>query len=232
MNRVLWDDVPADIKHKLGVRTLNESPQDGAIAIVDCDDGRRWYFEKVEAGWNNLNVGPGPTQAEVADDLDDKQRDDALAGIMERCTKAVPGCEPTAPRANVHREEGVSKQAPDGYIGGLNVPTPSRIMTVNVGGLAGCYGPFISADLDLSNMMSGVQEWTAKAIIEHGGGYDDLALGDVVEFRHVIWTGGMISHASYACKGVAVVTSLNFNFGLTSMEIHLQGVGMLVEFTP
>lgn len=91
MTRVLWDSVPEAVREQLRARDEWEAPQPGAVAIIDAD-GRRWYFEKVEAGWNNLATGDAPG-APVASDLDDAQQESArseLDDLIERCLDPHP----------------------------------------------------------------------------------------------------------------------------------------------
>lgn len=78
--RVLWDDVPADVKDALAGRT---DVKVGGTAIVDRQ-GERWYFRKTQFGWNNQAVdreaGAGP---EVAPDLTPAQKEEALRQVKK-----------------------------------------------------------------------------------------------------------------------------------------------------
>lgn len=73
--RVVWDDVPADVKADLAARGAQK---EGAAAIVDVlnpnGNTERWYFRRTLHGWNNLSVDRDAAAAEVAHDLTPQQR--------------------------------------------------------------------------------------------------------------------------------------------------------------
>lgn len=89
MDRILWDDVPDDVRDQLAARDEAEAPQEGAVAIVEsADDGRRYYLSKEAAGWNCVNVAEREDRSD-ADDLTPEQRDERDAefdALLDRIT--------------------------------------------------------------------------------------------------------------------------------------------------
>jgi hypothetical protein len=92
VSRVLWDDVPAEVKADLATRGPAE---EGARAIVDVQPGERWYFRRTRDGWNHLSTDRA-ARAAPAEDLTPEQKaeravtDAVLTKVLERViTKAL-----------------------------------------------------------------------------------------------------------------------------------------------
>jgi len=65
VTRVLWDDVPDDVKDQLSGR---KDDGVGTTAIVDSG-AERWYFTKVPSGWNHVSTGDAPGHGEEPEPL-------------------------------------------------------------------------------------------------------------------------------------------------------------------
>jgi len=63
MDRIVWDDVPGEVRDQLAEREAKERPEQGTTAIVDRG-AERWYFSRVPAGWNCVGRGDAPGHGE------------------------------------------------------------------------------------------------------------------------------------------------------------------------
>jgi hypothetical protein len=82
--RILWSDVPHEIKTELAHR-LTEGAKEGSHAIVECAGGRH-YFRRTQFGWNHISYQPECTE-ETASDLSDEQGKEAyesIKAVMDR----------------------------------------------------------------------------------------------------------------------------------------------------
>lgn len=84
MTRILWDDVPDEVKAELEQR----GPcRDGQVAICEAVRGQRWYFTRTRWGWNCQGV--------------DRQADDSVASDLPESVKAAAAADLAARRAKV-----------------------------------------------------------------------------------------------------------------------------------
>lgn len=102
MSRVLWDEVPVEVKEALTERT---EAKVGAVAIIDSEEGR-WYFRREQFGWNNLSVDRGEVSREVASDLSPEQRAVAEKQVtyVEKLMKSGPPAEEPKRLSRADRE--------------------------------------------------------------------------------------------------------------------------------
>jgi hypothetical protein len=87
MTRVLWDEVPPDVKTDLALRG---AAREGAHAIVDVRPGERWYFRRTRYGWNHLSTDRA-AKAAPADDLTPEQKAERKANepLLQRTEEAL-----------------------------------------------------------------------------------------------------------------------------------------------
>lgn len=108
-SRVLWDEVPEDIKRELDAR---RDLKDGSTAIVERPlAGARWYFRRTRYGWNNLSVDRAPAAQGVAGDLDADQSTAArepgerMRRMLDETARALEGLGTEARKAAEKAEE-------------------------------------------------------------------------------------------------------------------------------